>query len=269
MVKAVTVTMTIKTTEVITVTPNETASNLTLDETAFNPNNRPDSFSLHSKFNCTLNTNDKSRRVFKLPDSGSKPGSEEEHSLERRHEQENEPFIVETGLPGRLKKLPSDTTEWVKLSQNKDVFCHPAEPNEDHVSFEDALPPLCFFSNGHKNPKRKCKFQIYCFHYAANSNGCLGSLALNTEPYKESHKRACLDPQPQLQTHPQPEPQPQAEIGAKSESFDSEPELFLEPDFFRREVAMMAMKEAENLRTDQEDEYDMTGKAEDKFFGLW
>lgn len=91
MVKAVTVTMTITTTEVITVTPNETAFNLTPEETALNPNNRPDSFSPHSKSNCTLNTSDsRSRRVFKLPESESvsKPGSEEEHYRKRKREQD-------------------------------------------------------------------------------------------------------------------------------------------------------------------------------------
>ena len=167
-VKAVIVTMTITTTEVITVTPNETALNFTPDETALNPNNRPDSFSPHSKSNCTLNTSDRrSRRVFKLPESESvsKPGSEEEHSRKRKRELENEPFIVKTGLPGRPKKLPSGTTEWVKLSQDKNVFCHPTEPNRDQVRFEDALPPL-YFRMETKNPKIKCKFQIYFFALA-------------------------------------------------------------------------------------------------------
>lgn len=164
-VKAVTVTMTITTTEVITVTPYETALNLTPNEMVLNPNNHPDSFSPYSKCNCTLNTSDsRNGRVFKLPESesGSKPGSEEEYSRKRKHKQENEPFIVKTGLPGRPKKLPSGTTEWVKLSQDNNVFCHPAEPNGDQVSFEDALPPL-YFRMETKNPKPKCKFQVYFF----------------------------------------------------------------------------------------------------------
>lgn len=99
-------------------------------------------------------------------------------------------------------------------------------------------------------------------------------MALNRDPCKESHKRPRLEQQPQPQTQIQTQPQTQAENGAESESSDSdsEPEVLLEPNLFMGEVGRMAMKEAEYLETDHEDEdedeYDITGKTEYEFFAL-
>lgn len=167
-VKLVTATITITTTEVITVTPCVTALDFIPNERAHNPNNRPDSSSPYSKPNCTLSTSDsRCRRVFKLPNSepGSMPGLNKEHFRKRKHDQENEPFLIKTGLRGRPKELPNGTMEWVKLSQDKDMFCHPTDPNERHVSFNDALPPS-FFRMDAKNSNAKCKFQISYFALA-------------------------------------------------------------------------------------------------------
>lgn len=135
----------------VTITITEKVT-LTLNETALNSNNCPDNLSQLSRPNPPFNTTD-DRRVFKLP----KPilGSEEMRPRKRKRKQGSEPLRVMTGLRGRPKVLPWGTTEWLKLNQNDDIFCHPTDAEEDKVRFKDALPPS-FFRIGTENPNIRC-----------------------------------------------------------------------------------------------------------------
>lgn len=132
----------------VTTTITET---VTLNEAALNPNPYPNNRSSSTKHkgrsrrDPSLNRPFKTKqykRVFQLPKPGEK--------------QKGRAFKVSTGLPGRPRKLSPGTTEWVKLSQNNDVFYHPTDTGK-RVRFEDAVWPS-FFRMYAKEPNSKCKF---------------------------------------------------------------------------------------------------------------
>lgn len=66
---------------------------------------------------------------------------------------------MKTGLRGRPKTLPPGTVEWLRLSQNNDIFRHPFNTSEEEVHFEDAVLPFFFRMDG-KKPNKECKLQI-------------------------------------------------------------------------------------------------------------
>ena len=164
---------------------------------------------------------------------------------------------------GRPKTLPRGTVEWLRLSQNNDVFHHPSDTMEKEVHFDNALSPS-FFRVGVDalNPHSKCKFQITFLYQPATAytNSLLGSLALNTEshlePLPQTKAKAKQDSLPQIETEPEPE---YSQMMQNSQ----------EADTCMNEVGRTNREEVELLETDEdEDEYGMTDKAEKEFFGL-
>ena len=210
----------------------------TLNEMALNLNNCPNNKSRVNKPNCLINTSG-GKRVFKLPEAGKR----------RR----GRPIKVKTGLRGRPKILPPGTTEWLRLSQNNDVFCHPTDTSKEKIRLGDALLPS-FFRMDTKEANTECKFQITFLYRPACSNGYLDSLALDTE--------SALEPLPQVDT--------------EAEADYSQWKSYQEPDSWIKEVGRMAREDNELLETDLEyydegenqDEYGMTDKDEEEFLAL-